>query len=72
MKEIRIEADRMEVYDEYGNRLSNFEERAGNAMCLGDFTINEIAIALALYRTFLCIDEKEVKIIDLDFETFNK
>jgi hypothetical protein len=72
MKEIRIEADRMEVYDEHGNRLSKFEERVGNTMCLGDFTMNEIAIALALYRTLLDIDEKEVKITDSDFETFNK
>lgn len=72
MKEIRIEADRMRIYDEYGNKLSKYGEHEGNNMCLGDFTTNEIGIALALYKALLDIDEKEVKIIDLDYETFHE
>lgn len=71
MKEIRIEADRIKIYDENGNRLSKYGECEGNAMCLGDFTMNEIAIALALYRALLDIDEKEVKIIDMDYDVLS-
>ncbi len=41
MKEIRIEANRMKVYDEYGNKLSQYEEKVGSEMCLGDFTIRD-------------------------------